>query len=64
VDGLGVLHTAKAQDPDMEVVILTGYPTWSRPLGRCAEGAHDYLLKPVDNLDILRARRRKRAGSS
>ena len=54
VDGLGVLHAAKAQDPDMEVVILTGYPTLESAIGALREGAHDYLLKPVDNLDILR----------
>lgn len=54
VDGLGVLHAAKAQDPDMEVVILTGYPTLESAIGALREGAHDYMLKPVENLDILR----------
>jgi signal transduction histidine kinase len=54
VDGLGVLQAVKARDPDIEVVILTGNPTFESAIGALHEGAYDYLLKPVENLDILR----------
>jgi signal transduction histidine kinase len=54
LDGLGVLHAAKTHDPDTEVIILTGNPTLESAIGALREGAHDYLLKPVENLDELR----------
>ena len=52
--GLGVLRTTKAYDPDTEVIILTGHPTLESAIGALREGAYDYLLKPVENLDELR----------
>lgn len=54
LDGLGVLQVTKARDPDTEVVILTGHPTLESTIGALREGAYDYLLKPVENVDELR----------
>ena len=54
LDGLGVLQVIKARAPDTEVVILTGHPTLESAIGALREGAYDYLLKPVENLDELR----------
>ncbi len=53
IDGLGVLQAARARDPDTKVVILTGNPTLESAIEALREGAYDYLLKPVENLDIL-----------
>jgi signal transduction histidine kinase len=55
LDGLGVLQVTKALAPDTEVIILTGHPTLESAIGALREGAYDYLLKPVENLDELRA---------
>ena len=54
LDGLGVLQVTKTCAPDTEVVILTGHPTLESAIGALREGAYDYLLKPVENLDELR----------
>jgi signal transduction histidine kinase len=54
LDGLGVLQATRARDPDAEVIILTGNPTLESAIGALREGAHDYLLKPVENLEELR----------
>ena len=53
VDGLGVLQAAKAHDADLPVIILTGHPTLESAIDALREGAHNYLLKPVENLDEL-----------
>jgi len=55
LDGLGVLQVIKACAPDTEVVLLTGHPTLESAIGALREGAYDYLLKPVENLDELRS---------
>jgi len=53
-DGIDVLRAAKRRDPDTEVVILTGNPTTESAIDALREGAYNYLLKPVENLDELR----------
>ena len=55
LDGLGVLQVIKAHAPDTQVVILTGHPTLESAIGALRDGAYDYLLKPVENLDELRS---------
>jgi DNA-binding NtrC family response regulator len=47
VDGLDLLRVAHAQDPDMPVLVLTGYPSVDTALAALKEGAADYLTKPV-----------------
>jgi len=47
VDGLDLLRVAAAQDPDMPVLVLTGFPSVDTALSALKEGAADYLTKPV-----------------
>lgn len=47
VDGLDLLRVATAQDPDMPVLVLTGFPSVDTALATLKEGAADYLSKPV-----------------
>lgn len=52
VDGLDILRVAHSLDPDMPVVIMTGYPSVDTAVAALKDGAADYLSKPV-NLDEL-----------
>ena len=52
VDGLDMLRIAQSLDPDMPVVILTGYPSVDTAVSALKDGAADYLPKPV-NLEEL-----------
>jgi len=52
VDGLGVLRMAQALDPELPVVIMTGFPAVDTAVAAMREGAADYLSKPI-NLDEL-----------
>lgn len=47
VDGLDLLRVALAQDPDMPVLVLTGFPSVDTALSTLKAGAADYLSKPV-----------------
>lgn len=52
VDGLDILRIAHSLDPDIPVVIMTGYPSVDTAVSALKDGAADYLPKPV-NLDEL-----------
>ncbi len=47
VDGMQVLQAAKAQDPDMTVIILTAHGTMESAVQALRLGAFDYLFKPA-----------------
>lgn len=51
-DGLDLLRVAQASDPDLPVIILTGYPSLETAVRALKIGASDYLTKPV-NLEEL-----------
>jgi DNA-binding NtrC family response regulator len=51
-DGLDLLRVAHGVDPDLPVVILTGYPSLETAVEALKQGAADYLTKPV-NLEEL-----------
>ncbi len=53
VDGVQVLNTAKALQPETEVIVLTGYATVETAVQTMEQGAYYYLSKPY-NLDELR----------
>jgi len=55
LDGVELLHVAKAHYPDLAVILLTGHATVSSAIAALRQGAHDYLLKPAKNEDILAA---------
>jgi DNA-binding NtrC family response regulator len=48
MDGLALLRHVKSRYPDVEVVVLTGYPTISTAVEAMRLGAYDYLAKPYD----------------
>jgi DNA-binding response OmpR family regulator len=55
LDGAQLLAQAKARYPEMAVVLLTGHATVESAVEALRLGAHDYLLKPAKNDDILAA---------
>jgi DNA-binding response OmpR family regulator len=55
LDGVELLRVAKAHDPDLAVILLTGHATVPSAIAALRQGAHDYLLKPAKNEDILAA---------
>jgi putative two-component system response regulator len=52
MDGLQVLKKVRAIDSTVPVVLVTGFGDLDYALGALREGAHDFLLKPI-NPDIL-----------
>ena len=46
VDGMEVLHQAKALYPDIQAIIITGYASLETAIQAVKEGAYDYLRKP------------------
>ncbi len=67
ISGLDVLKAAKANNPQTEVIMLTGYGSVETAVEAMKNGAIDYLTKPVDNeeltLAIARATERQRLKS-
>jgi two-component system response regulator HydG len=54
VDGLAILRKAREQQPDAEVVMITGFGDVKSAVEAMTQGAANYLTKPVDR-DELRA---------
>ncbi|MCP3997099.1 MAG: sigma-54-dependent Fis family transcriptional regulator, partial [bacterium] len=48
IDGLGILDHAKQQQPDAEVILMTGHGTIPSAVEAMQRGAFNYLLKPLD----------------
>jgi len=63
IDGLGILARTKAEQPDTEVILMTGYGTVPSAVEAMRKGAFNYLLKPLD-LNQLRASTEKAAESA
>jgi len=65
-DGLELLRRARAEDPSLEVVLLTGQPSQEDAVRGLGLGAIDYLGKPPDIEKLVetvrRACQRRRAG--
>jgi two-component system response regulator FlrC len=51
VDGLAVLRQVRAQQPDVEVIVLTAHGSVATAVEAMRAGAFDYLQKPVDGPD-------------
>src|SRR5262247_2683384 len=67
--GLDVLHTAKTQCPDANVILLTAYPAWESAKEAMRLGAFDYfekgqepegLFRRIDSALAEQASRRRR----
>ncbi len=55
-DGFDVLRFAQARDPDLPIILLTGYSDVATATKALKDGAYDYLEKPYDHerlMDIL-----------
>ena len=48
IDGLGILARSKADQPDAEVILMTGHGTVPSAVEAMRNGAFNYLLKPLD----------------
>ena len=55
MDGMAVLKTIKERWPQIEVVILTGYPSIETAKEAVRLGAYDYLAKPVGPHEVINA---------
>lgn len=55
MDGMSVLKAIKAQWPEIEVIVITGYPALESAKEAVKLGAYDYLAKPVGPDDVINA---------
>ncbi len=53
--GLEVLSTARAEGCATPIVVITAQTTMNNAVEALKRGAHDYLTKPFDNLDLVAA---------
>ncbi len=53
VSGLELLHWAKRKNPCAQVLFVTGHSTLEALTDALALGATDYLLKPVDQTELI-----------
>ena len=51
MDGISVLKQIKAQDSDIEVIMITGFASLDSAVKALKYGASDYIKKPFDRLD-------------
>jgi len=51
--GMELLGAIKQRDPDVEVLLLTGYPDLQMAVAAIKQGAFDYLAKPYAEKDLL-----------
>ncbi|MFZ5828825.1 MAG: sigma-54-dependent transcriptional regulator [Planctomycetota bacterium] len=63
VDGIGILTRTKEEQPETEVILITGHGTVPSAVEAMRRGAFNYLLKPLD-LKQLRASAEKAAESA
>ncbi len=52
LDGVELVRRIKDKQPDMIVILMTGYPTLDTAVEALRLGAHDYLIKPSTSYDI------------
>jgi CheY-like chemotaxis protein len=59
ISGLEVLRVARTLDPPPAVVLITGYSSYGSAMEALDIGAHDYVEKPIRDLENLRFRIRR-----
>ena len=52
-NGLELLKDIKSTDSDVDVIVLTGHSDEGTAIECLRNGAYDYLLKPLEELDVL-----------
>src|SRR5690349_2752774 len=50
--GLEVLEVAKRKNPDIDVVMMTGFPQVDTAVQALRLGAYDYLIKPLELVSL------------
>ena len=63
-DGSSLIHKLAAREPELPILVLTGYGTIASAVECVQAGAVDYLLKPTDPDELLLALRRAMHGAS
>lgn len=53
MDGIELLQKARALDPNIAVIILTGHASIQTAIESLRLGAVDYLIKPINNEELL-----------
>jgi DNA-binding NtrC family response regulator len=53
MSGMELLAAIKQKDPDVEVLLLTGYPDLQMAVRAIKQGAFDYLAKPFAEKDLV-----------
>lgn len=53
VNGIGILEHAKEINPDIIVIVITGYGTIESAIEAMKKGAYDYIQKPFEPDDFL-----------
>jgi signal transduction histidine kinase/DNA-binding response OmpR family regulator len=53
LSGLEVMRSAKLVDPEVCVIVVTGYASASTAIDALRQGAYDYVTKPFDLDDLL-----------
>lgn len=56
--GVELIREAKRRAPGLEAVMITGYASADSLVAAFAAGASDYLLKPFDDLQVVKAKLR------
>jgi len=54
MNGMDLLKRAKEVDEDLPVVLITAYADIKGAVEAMRAGAHDYLAKPFENLEVIR----------
>src|SRR6266403_3366084 len=53
LDGISLMHELHSINPDMRVIILTGYGSVESAVQAMQEGAYSYLTKPFNTQELL-----------
>ncbi|MCB9877114.1 MAG: sigma-54-dependent Fis family transcriptional regulator [Planctomycetes bacterium] len=53
MSGMELLRAIRERDPDVEVLLLTGYPDLQMAVSAIKQGAFDYLAKPYAEQDLI-----------
>ena len=53
INGIELLQCAKSRNPATQVLFITGHSTQEALLDALERGASDYLLKPIDQAELL-----------
>ncbi|HEB31310.1 MAG TPA: response regulator, partial [Spirochaetes bacterium] len=54
LDGIQVLKNVKELNPETQVIIFTGYNTFSTPVDALRLRADEFLLKPCESKELIR----------